>query len=127
MRFTVSGEAIERLKLSTELKERVFEGPRVDRGQIAGYTTGELRWAKRELLRIDQMQDVDHAEIRPLYFFLAIRRADPRALPERTFSDLADLDFVVVPHPYLGELAECKECGEPVRSEVHEVPEDPAY
>lgn len=127
MRFTVSGEAIERLKLSPELKERVFEGPRVDRGQLAGFTTGELRWAKRELLRIDQIQELDLAEVRPLYFFLAIRRADPRVLPERLFADLADLDFEVVPHPYLGDLAQCKECTEPVRSDVHDVPDEPTY
>ncbi len=125
MRFTVSDEAIERLGL-TELKGTTFEGPRVDRGLLAGYTNGEIRWAKKAVLRIDLMQEVDLTALRPLYFFLAIRRADQRLLPEKRWDDLADLDFVVEPHEYAGELADCQECMEGVRSAVHEVP-DPAY
>jgi hypothetical protein len=123
VRFTVSDEAIERLGLP-ELKGKEFEGPRVDRGIIGGFTIGEIRWAKKSLLRIDLIQEVDAAEIRPLYFALAIRRTDPRLLPEKRFSELMDTDFVVAPHEYVGELRECGECLEPVRSPVHEVSED---
>ncbi len=126
MRFTVSDDAIERLGLP-ELKGKTFEGPRVDRGMVAGFTNGELRWAKKNVLRIDLMQDVDLTAVRPLYFFLAIHRTDPRLLSEKRWDDLADIDFVVEPHEYAGDLAECQECMEPVRSTVHDIPEDPAY
>jgi len=127
MRFVVAEDAIERLGLN-ELKGQTFEGPRVDRGLIAGFTIGEIRWAKRALLRVDLIQEIDAAEARPLYCFLAIRRADARVLPEKLFPELRDTDFEVVPHEYAGDLRDCAECLEPLRRAVHDVPEDaPPY
>ncbi len=123
MRFKVSDEAIGRLH-QPELKDREFDGPAVERGILLGFTNGERRWARKEVLRVEQSETISFEDEYLLYFFLAIRRSDPTLLPPKRWADIAGTDFEVIPHAYVGELAGCRACGEPVRSTVHDVPED---
>lgn len=122
MQFTFADDAIERLGLP-ELKERVFDSPRVDKGYLAGFTVGELRWGRRNVAKVDLTQEMDGVEAVVLHYFLAIRRQDPSLLPASRFTDLVPADFEIVPHAHVGERAACQDCGEPVRALVHDAPE----
>lgn len=121
MQFTVTDEAIKRLGLP-ELQGRKFECPKLVQS-LAAFTNAERRWAKKTLLKIDLMQDVDAFDALALFYFLALRRTDASLLPAERWPDLAPTDFELVPHEYVGELSGCGDCGEPVRSTVHDVPE----
>ncbi len=121
MRFTVTDEAAGRLGLP-ELKGRVFDAPKLSQS-LAAYTNAERRWAKKTLLKIDLLQDVDVFDALALFYFLALRRVDVSLLPPERWLDLAPTDFELEPHEYDGELAQCGICGEAVRSPVHNVPE----
>lgn len=127
MRFTLSDDAISRLRLDPDLKGAEFEGPKIDRGFLSLYTTAEKRWARKVFFKGENLEDVSEDELEPLYFFLAVRRANPALLPEKLFVELAPADFEIVPHEYLGELAVCSTCGMPFRATVHDVPETEAF
>lgn len=122
MRFTVSDEAIKRLGLP-EMQGRTFDAPKLTVG-LGAFTHGERRWAKKTVLEIDLIQDVDALDAVTLFYFLAVRRADPRLLPKERWPELTPADFEIVPHTYAGERSECGECGDRVRAVVHDVPED---
>lgn len=121
MRFTMTDDAIKRIGLP-ELQDRKFDAPKLTVG-LAGFTHAERRWAKKTVLEIDLIQDVDVLDALTLFYFLAIRRADPKLLPKERWPELTPDDFEIDPHEYLGDLPECQECGGRVRSVVHNVPE----
>lgn len=122
MRFTVSDEAIKRLGLP-EMQGRTFDAPKLTVG-LGAFTHGERRWAKKAVLEIDLIQDIDVLDALTLFYFLAVRRADPKLLTREHWPLLTPADFEIEPHRYVGELGTCPECGEPVRALVHDVPED---
>lgn len=126
MRFTISDDAISRLRLDTDTKGRVFEGPQVDRGLLTGFPTGETRWARRALLNGQTLQEVSVEELENLYYFLSVRRSAPTLLSDRMFEQLATADYEIVPHLHVGEQVTCTECLLPLRHAVHDVPEDDA-
>lgn len=126
MRFTISDDAISRLRLGPDTKGRVFEGPRIDRGLLAGFPTGETRWARRALLNGQTLQEVSVEELEALYYFLSVRRSAPTLLSERLFGELATADYELVQHAHVGEQVTCQECLLPLRHAVHDVPEDDA-
>ena len=124
MQFTISDDAVSRLRLDPDLKGRVFDGPRLDRGYLGAYTTAEKRWARKVFFKGDNLEDVSEDELEPLYFFLAVRRTGAALLPEKVFVELAPADFEIVPHEYVGELTVCLSCGMPYRTPVHELPDE---
>lgn len=106
--------------------DREFEGPKVSRGLLGGFTVGEIRWAKKEL-KVSAAEDFDAVEAEILYHVLSIRRADHRLLPISQFGDLSLLDFMPVPHVINpDESGDCMDCGRPPQAPVHtEAPEVP--
>jgi len=120
MRFKISPEAVARLELGDGLEGREFTGPPIADGLMAGFTVGEIRWAKR-LVGAAQITDVDPLEARILYYFLTVRRADHTLLPRERFEELSVLDFIITPHAVsnLDPDGDCQECSQPVSSGVH--------
>lgn len=125
MRFTMRPEAIERLGLSMELKDREFLGPSVEDGLLAGFTVGENKWARNQV-KAKSSYDLDPMDARVFYHFLTVRRDDPTLLPVKAFTELSVGDFEVTPHAAVGVEDEgCSDCGKSFASVVHLTGDDP--
>jgi hypothetical protein len=119
VRFAIRSAAIDRLDLSQDLKEREFDGPDLADGILGGFTAGEARWA-RKAVGITSTADMDQIEVQLMYYFLAIRREDPQALPAKRFFDLKPSDFEIAVHAPVGDPAEgCIDCGRAFEARVH--------
>jgi len=119
MKFTWNGDA--------QIHE--FDGPPIREGLLAGFTVGELRWAKKEL-NVPAIEQIDAIEARLLYYVLTMRRVDHTLLPIARFDTLTLLDFELVQHwvEGLDRDGDCGECSQPIGSPIHygsRVPVDP--
>ena len=129
MQFTIKPEAIERLSLSPDLKERQFEGPSLAEGILGGFTYGECRWACKQL-GVPGTDDLDRLGVQLMYYFLAVRRDDAQAVPAKRFPDLKVSDFEVIPHAPEGDSPDsdpdegCIQCGRAWGARVHQTPDE---
>lgn len=109
--------------------DKEFDGPRVDKGPLAGFTMGELQWAKQQL-KLQRIEQLDAVESTVLYYLLSIRRTNHELLPISQWGDLSIADFDVCEHPAdLDVDGDCRECGNPARAPWHvgePVPTSPA-
>jgi hypothetical protein len=142
MRFTITLEGADRLSLDVERAcwsasadpenpgeraRREFNGPSVREGLLAGYTRGEIKWAKQKIgvMLTDQLDLVD---CRLLYYVLGIRRTDHKLLPIERFDDLALDDFALSKHvvTFLDQDGDCGECTLRVSNRAVHIDADPA-
>jgi hypothetical protein len=124
MRFTLRPEAIERLDLSPDLKEREFEGPSLEVGILGGFTFGECQWACKQI-NVPGTDSMDQVGVQLLYYFLSIRRGDPQAIPAKRFRDLMNIDFEIVRHTPEGDPLEgCIQCGRAWEASLHQTPDE---
>lgn len=108
---------------------RVFDGPPVHRGLLAGFTIGEQRWARRAL-KLDSLDRLDSSDLRCLYHFMTLRRIDHELVPAEKFDDLTVLDFELAKHAYVRDVDDpgesCRECNQHAEFACHQgVPVDP--
>jgi len=104
-----------------EFEGQEYEGPPLNGGALAGFTLGELRFAKRQL-HLANLDTLDSTEALVVYGMLAIRRKDHRIVPFDRFEDLRAADFELLPHPYVRDRdGDCRECS---RGENHWLHED---
>lgn len=95
--------------------DRVFTGPPVHRGALAGFTMNEQKVARMRL-KLDSLETLDSGAVTILYYVLSIRREDHTVLPIENFGDLTALEFDVAAHPFdldtddTGERETCREC-----------------
>lgn len=93
--------------------DRVFVGPPVHRGALAGFTMNEQK-VVRMRLKLDSLETLDSSAITILYYVMSIRREDHELLPIEKFGDLTALEFDVAPHPFDldtdDERESCREC-----------------
>jgi len=97
-----------------------YDSPPLGNGALAGFTLGELKWAKKKI-GVRSLDDLNQIEVIVLYGVLSIRRADHTVLPLEQFWDLSAGDFSLVEHA-LGKLdrdGDCLECGSPPDSSLH--------
>ena len=114
--------------------DRVFEGPPVHRGYLAGFSLGAQRWVKRAL-QIDSLDVLDSAEIHCLYAVLSLKQIDHNLLPltRASWDDLTVLDFEIAAHPMIVDPDDpretCRECNQHTQFRAHTesaaVPVDP--
>lgn len=93
--------------------DRVFEGPPVHRGALAGFTMNEQKIVKARL-KLDTFEELGSDGITLMYYLMSIRREDHEILPIEKFGDLMMLDFEQAPHPFVLDEDDprrtCREC-----------------
>lgn len=127
MRFTITEDAIRRLKLDPERASREFDGFPTTEGLLGGVPRGVLKWTKRQL-KVERTEEIDAADARLAYYLLAIRNEDHTLLPFDRIDELALADFALVRHHprTLDQDGDCGECNHALEHPVHNVPgEDP--
>lgn len=120
MRFTITPEAIERLRINESALGREFNGWSTKEGLLGGVPRGILKWAKLQL-KVERTEQLDAADARLVYYLLAIKNADHRLLPFSRIDELALTDFELVKHEVtsLDQDGDCGECNQPVDSIMH--------
>jgi hypothetical protein len=121
MRFIVTKDGAGRLGLDpARVCGREYDGPSVREGLLGGFPRGVLKWAKREL-KVQQIEQLDIADCRLLYYVITIRNTDHTLLPISRFDDLALTDFELVKHEvtFLDQDGDCGECSMSVDNPVH--------
>jgi hypothetical protein len=101
----------------TKTGDRVFDGPPVHRGLLAGFSVGAQRWT-RKVLQLDSLDSLDGAEVQILYYVLSLKQIDHNLLPvtRASFDDLTLLDFDIAAHPFVRDADDpretCRECNQ---------------
>lgn len=108
--------------LFSKTGDRVFEGPPVHRGALAGFTINEQKIVKARL-KVDTFDKMSSDELTLLYYLMSMRREDDTVLPIEKFGDLMMLDFEQAPHPFVLDEDDprgtCRECNSPESFRTH--------
>lgn len=108
----------------TKTGERVFDGPPVHRGLLAGFSIGAQRYA-RKVLQLDSIDTLDGAELQILYYVLSLKQIDHNLLPvtRASFDELTLLDFDIAAHVFVPDgddpRGTCRECNQSERFRSH--------
>jgi hypothetical protein len=125
MKFKFTPYGIKRHNLDPALLDRVFDGPPMHEGTLAGFDIRTRKLAK-QALGIARLDILDVEEQRMVYCGLTIQDADGSILGNRLamIADLSLPDFEVAPHVVeeLDRDGDCANCSLPVDLERIHLP-----
>jgi hypothetical protein len=122
MKFKFTTYGVKRHNLAPDLVDRVFDGPPMHTGTLAGFDLRTRKLAK-QVLNLPRLDAMDEEEKRVLYCALTVQDADGSILGNKMalLQELTLPDFEIAPHVVeeLDQDGDCANCSLTIDATVH--------